>query len=108
MVGGGVVVKTLVGIDYEVSVIVVGILMLTYVVFGGMKATTWVQIIKAILLVTASVILVLFTWGQYGFSFPGFLDAVVNNQGVQEQVTKLIGNAAASSMSPQELGQRVS
>ena len=106
MVGGGVLVKTLVGIDYEVSVIVVGILMLTYVVFGGMKATTWVQIIKAILLVTASVVLVLFTWGQYGFSFPGFLDAVVNNQGVQEQVTKLIGNAAASSMSPQELGQR--
>ena len=76
MVGGGVLVKTLVGIEYEVSVITVGILMLTYVVFGGMKATTWVQIIKAILLVTASVLLVLLTWGQYGFSFPGFLTAL--------------------------------
>lgn len=106
MVGGGVLVKTLIGIEYEVSVIVVGILMLTYVVFGGMKATTWVQIIKAILLVTASVLLVLFTWGAHGFSFPGFLDAVINDPGVQAQVKSLIGNAAASSMSPQELGQR--
>ena len=106
MVGGGVLVKTLIGIDYEVSVIAVGILMLTYVVFGGMKATTWVQIIKAVLLVTASILLVLFTWGQHGFSFPGFLDAAINNPAIQEQVKKLIGDAAASGMTPQELGQR--
>ena len=86
MVGGGILVKTLVGIDYEVSVIVVGILMLTYVIFGGMKATTWVQIIKAILLVTASILLVLFTWGQYGFSLPGFLQAAVDNPDIQKQV----------------------
>ena len=52
MVGGGVLVKTLIGIDYEVSVIAVGVLMLAYVVFGGMVATTWVQIIKAVLLVS--------------------------------------------------------
>ena len=105
MVGGGVLVKTLIGIEYEVSVITVGILMLTYVVFGGMKATTWVQIIKAILLVTASILLVLFTWGQYGFSFPGFLDAAINNPAIQAQVTKLIGDAATN-MTPAELGQR--
>ncbi|MDX9989697.1 sodium:solute symporter family transporter [Thiothrix unzii] len=105
MVGGGILVKTLIGIDYEVSVIAVGILMLTYVVFGGMKATTWVQIIKAILLVTASILLVMFTWGQYGFSLPGFLQAVVDNPDVQKQVAKLVGDAA-STMSPQELGQR--
>ena len=105
MVGGGILVKTLVGIDYEVSVIVVGILMLTYVIFGGMKATTWVQIIKAILLVTASILLVLFTWGQYGFSLPGFLQAAVDNPDIQKQVAKLIGDAATN-MSPAELGQR--
>ena len=58
MVGGGVLVKTLIGIDYEVSVIAVGVLMLAYVLFGGMVATTWVQIIKAILLVIASLVLV--------------------------------------------------
>ncbi|WML89220.1 cation acetate symporter [Thiothrix lacustris] len=105
MVGGGVLVKTLIGIDYEVSVIAVGILMLTYVVFGGMKATTWVQIIKAILLVTASILLVLFTWGQYGFSLPGFLQAAVDSPDIQKQVAKLIGDAATN-MTPQELGQR--
>jgi cation/acetate symporter len=105
MVGGGVLVKTLIGIDYEISVIAVGILMLTYVVFGGMKATTWVQIIKAILLVTASILLVMFTWGQYGFSLPGFLQAAVDNPDIQKQVAKLLGDAATN-MTPQELGQR--
>ena len=105
MVGGGVLIKTLIGIDYHISIIGVGVLMLAYVVFGGMKATTWVQIIKAILLVTASILLVLFTWGRYGFSLPGFLQAVVDNPGVQKQVAKLIGDAALT-MTPQELGQR--
>jgi cation/acetate symporter len=105
MVGGGVLVKTLIGIDYEVSVIVVGVLMLAYVVFGGMVATTWVQIIKAILLVAASILLVMFTWAPYGFSLPGFLEAVVGDAKVQAQVAKLLGDAATN-MTPQELGQR--
>src|SRR5512139_3155609 len=105
MVGGGVLIKTLIGIDYHISIIGVGVLMLAYVVFGGMKATTWVQIIKAILLVTASILLVLITWGQYGFSLPGFLQAVVSDPKVQAQVAKLVGDAA-SNMTPQELGQR--
>jgi cation/acetate symporter len=105
MVGGGVLIKTLIGIDYHISVIGVGVLMLSYVVFGGMKATTWVQIIKAILLVTASILLVMFTWGQYGFSLPGFLQAVVDDPKVQAQVAKLVGDAATG-MTPAELGQR--
>ena len=74
MVGGGVLVKTLIGIDYEISVMVVGVLMLAYVLFGGMVATTWVQIIKAILLVTASILLVMLVWTPYGFSLPGIPD----------------------------------
>jgi cation/acetate symporter len=105
MVGGGVLVKTLIGIDYEISVIAVGILMLGYVLFGGMVATTYVQIIKAVLLVTASILLVIFTWAPYGFSLPGFLQAAVDSVNIQGQVTKLIGDAAKN-MSPQELGQR--
>ncbi len=105
MVGGGVLIKTLIGIDYHVSVIGVGVLMLAYVVFGGMKATTWVQIIKAVLLVTASILLVLITWGQYGFSLPGFLQAVISDPKVQAQVAKLVGDAATN-MTPEELGQR--
>ena len=105
MVGGGVLVKTLVGIDYEISVIAVGVLMLAYVVFGGMVATTWVQIIKAILLVTASILLVVFTWAPYGFSLPGFLEAVIGDAKVQAQVARLLGDAATG-RTPQELGQR--
>ena len=105
MVGGGVLIKTLIGIDYEISVIGVGILMLTYVVFGGMKATTWVQITKAVLLVIASIILVILVWSPYGFSLPAYLQAVVGDSKVQGQVAKLLGSAAAT-MTPEELGQR--
>lgn len=105
MVGGGVLIKTLIGIDYEISVIGVGILMLAYVVFGGMKATTWVQITKAVLLVMASILLVVMVWAPYGFSLPGYLQAVVGDTKVQAQVAKLLGSAAAN-MTPEELGQR--
>lgn len=105
MVGGGVLIKTLIGIDYEISVIGVGVLMLVYVVFGGMKATTWVQIIKAVLLVTASIILVGMVWAPYGFSLPSYLQAVVGDTKVQAQVAKLLGDSAAG-MTPEELGQR--
>lgn len=105
MVGGGVLVKTLIGIDYEVSVITVGVLMLAYVVFGGMVATTWVQIIKAVLLVIASVVLVVLTWAPYGFSLPDFLNAVIGDPKTQAQVAKLLGDAAGN-LSAQELGQR--
>src|SRR5512139_168620 len=105
MVGGGVLIKTLIGIDYETSIIGVGILMLAYVVFGGMKATTWVQITKAVLLVIASVILVMLVWAPYGFSLPGFLTAVSGDPKVHAQVAKLLGDAAAN-MSATELGQR--
>src|SRR5512136_1618672 len=105
MVGGGVLVKTLIGIDYEISVMVVGVLMLAYVLFGGMVATTWVQIIKAILLVTASILLVMFTWTPYGFSLPGYLSAVVGDAKVQAQVALLLGDAAKN-MTPEQLGQR--
>ena len=105
MVGGGVLVKTLIGIDYEISVLVVGVLMLAYVLFGGMVATTWVQIIKAILLVTASIILVMFVWVPYGFSLPAFLQAVVGDPKVQAQVASLVGDAAKN-MTPAQLGQR--
>jgi cation/acetate symporter len=105
MVGGGVLVKTLIGIDYEISVMVVGVLMLSYVLFGGMVATTWVQIIKAILLVTASILLVMFVWVPYGFSLPAFLQAVVGDPKVQAQVAALLGDAAQN-MTPEQLGQR--
>ena len=105
MVGGGVLVKTLIGIDYEVSVAVVGVLMLAYVLFGGMVATTWVQIIKAVLLVIASVVMVVLVWGQYGFNLPDYLNAVVADPKIQAQVARLLGDASKN-MTGAELGQR--
>lgn len=105
MVGGGVLVKTLIGLDYEVSVIAVGVLMLSYVLFGGMVATTYVQIIKAILLVLASLVMVCLVWSQYGFAGPHYFEQVVGNPGIQARVASLLG-AAGSTLSPAELGQR--
>ncbi len=104
MVGGGVLVKTLVGIDYEVSVLAVGAVMLAYVIFGGMVATTWVQIIKAVLLVLASLVMVLLVWSQYGF-FGDFFASVVGDPKVQARVAFLLGDAAKN-MTPEELGSR--
>jgi len=57
MVGAGVLIQALVGIDFSLAVLITGTAMLCYVVFGGMIATTWVQIIKAILLMTCTIIL---------------------------------------------------
>jgi cation/acetate symporter len=105
MVGGGVLVKTLIGIDYEYSVIAVGILMLGYVIFGGMVATTWVQIIKAILLVLASLVMVFLVWSQYGFGGPDYFRQVIGDPKIQARVATLVGDAARN-MSPAELGQR--
>ena len=105
MVGGGVLVKTLIGIDYETSVVCVGVLMLAYVLFGGMVATTWVQFIKAVLLVCASLVMVALVWTPYGFSLPGFLQDVVSDPRVQARVATLLGDPAKN-MTAAELGQR--
>ena len=105
MVGAGVLVKTLIGINYETSVVIVGVLMLSYVLFGGMVATTWVQIIKAVLLVAASLVIVALVWAPYGFSLPGFLQDVVSDPKVQARVATLLGDPAKN-MSAAELGQR--
>ena len=105
MVGGGVLVKTLIGIDYEYSVMAVGVLMLAYVVFGGMVATSYVQIVKAVLLVIASLLMVILVWSQYGFSLPAFLQAAVNDPNIQGRVATMLGDPAKN-LSAVELGQR--
>src|SRR5215208_5132230 len=68
MVGAGVLIEALVGIDFSLAVILTGAFMLIYVIFGGMLATTWVQIIKAILLMTATIVLSLFVLGEIGWN----------------------------------------
>src|SRR3954466_14524565 len=79
MVGAGTLVASLLkdsGITYHYAVIGVGILMIIYVVFGGMLATTWVQIIKAILLMSGTILLSILVLAHFGFSFGNFFNAV--------------------------------
>jgi cation/acetate symporter len=68
MVGAGVLIQALVGIDFSVAVIITGTFMLCYVVFGGMIATTWVQIIKAVLLMAATIVLTLLVLNRIGWN----------------------------------------
>jgi cation/acetate symporter len=68
MVGAGILIQALVGINFNVAVLATGAFMLTYVIFGGMLATTWVQIIKATLLMTATVVLSLFVLAKIGWN----------------------------------------
>jgi cation/acetate symporter len=68
MVGAGVLIQALVGIDFSVAVLITGAAMLCYVVFGGMLATTWVQIVKAVLLMSATVVLSVLVLSKVGFS----------------------------------------
>jgi cation/acetate symporter len=68
MVGAGVLIQALVGISFTPAVILTGAFMLCYVIFGGMLATTWVQIIKAVLLMGGIVVMSLFVLGKVGWN----------------------------------------
>src|ERR1700761_2479463 len=79
MVGAGTLVALLLkgsGITYNWAVTMVGILMVAYVVFGGMLATTWVQIIKALLLMGGTILLSLLVMAHFGFNLGAFFDAI--------------------------------
>jgi cation/acetate symporter len=97
MVGAGALVALLLkssGITYHSAVIGVGILMIVYVVFGGMLATTWVQIIKAVLLMGGTFLLSIIVLAHFGFSLGNFFAAVshvtyhVTKDGVTTEVTQ--------------------
>ena len=69
MVGAGTLIKLMFGLPFELAIIITGSLMIAYVLFGGMIATTWVQIIKAVLLLGGATLLVLLTLSKFGFSY---------------------------------------
>ena len=73
MVGAGQLIKLLFGLDYNVALVVVGVLMMVYVIFGGMVATTWVQIIKACMLLAGGTAIMLLAFSQFGFSLDTLL-----------------------------------
>lgn len=77
MVGAGKLIELLFGMQYETAVVIVGVLMTFYVTFGGMLATTWVQLIKAILLLSGATLMAVLVMVQFGFSFENmFAEAV--------------------------------
>jgi cation/acetate symporter len=68
MVGAGKLIQLLFGLDYFVALVLVGAIMIAYVTFGGMLATTWVQIIKAVMLLSGASFMSFMILAQYGFS----------------------------------------
>jgi cation/acetate symporter len=68
MVGAGNLIKLLFGLDYALAVMIVGGVMLAYVIFGGMIATTWVQIIKAVLLLGGTILLSILVLAKFGMN----------------------------------------
>jgi cation/acetate symporter len=81
MVGAGNLIRLMFGIPYEWAVAGVGVVMLAYVLFGGMIATTWVQIIKAILLLCGVTLLTILVLAQFGFSPVRLYAAVATRYG---------------------------
>ncbi|MBB6505027.1 cation/acetate symporter [Sphingomonas endophytica] len=97
MVGAGQLIKLLFGLRYEYAVMIVGVLMTLYVLFGGMTATTWVQIVKAVLLLGSATFMALVVLWQFGFSFEAlFAHAVAVKSGL----------AAAAGADPAEAAAR--
>ncbi|MEM7540783.1 MAG: cation/acetate symporter ActP [Pseudomonadota bacterium] len=78
MVGAGALIEVLFGLPYEVAVLLVGVLMVLYVSFGGMIATTWVQIIKAFLLLSGSTVLAALVMVEFNFSFETLFRAAID------------------------------
>ena len=77
MVGAGALIQILFGLPYSFAIWIVGILMIIYVSFGGMIATTWVQIIKALLLIVGASILAYFVLKNYSFSLNELLNEAI-------------------------------
>ncbi|MBK9782790.1 MAG: cation acetate symporter [Betaproteobacteria bacterium] len=74
MVGAGQLIKLLFGLEYNVAIFAVGILMMVYVTFGGMVATTWVQIIKACMLLAGGTLVMILAFSQFDFSFQNLVE----------------------------------
>jgi cation/acetate symporter len=77
MVGAGKLIELLFGLNYHYAVVIVGVLMILYVTFGGMIATTWVQIIKAGLLLIGATFMALAVLWHFGFNFEALFGSAV-------------------------------
>jgi cation/acetate symporter len=83
MAGAGVLIKLLLGIPYDFAVAFVGVAMIVYVAFGGMLATTWVQIIKAILLMAAGAVVLFLCLKAVGFNVIEYFNLAEREHGAK-------------------------
>jgi cation/acetate symporter len=81
MVGAGNLIRLLFGLSYELAVVIVGAVMLAYVLFGGMIATTWVQIVKAALLLSGALLLALLALSRFAFNPLALFQAAADQYG---------------------------
>ena len=103
MVGAGQLIQLLFGLPYISAVIIVGVLMVIYVTFGGMIATTWVQIIKAGLLLLGATLISLLVLNQFGFNFNALVAKAVDTHASHGGIL-LPGAAVANPISAISLG----
>ncbi len=99
MVGAGQLIKLLFGLDYGYAVAIVGVLMMVYVLFGGMTATTWVQIIKACMLLGGVTFMAFMVLSRYGFSPEALFSAAVDIKTTAAETAKTAAIAAATTAS---------
>jgi cation/acetate symporter len=81
MVGAGGLIRLMFGISYETAIVIVGAVMIAYVLFGGMIATTWVQIVKAVLLLGGASLLALLVLARFGMNPIALFAAAAEQQG---------------------------
>lgn len=93
MVGAGELISLLFGIGYGPAVITVGLLMIVFSTFGGMRAATWVQIIKAVLMLGGSCMIVMFVLARFGFNVSGLFKTAVSNHPNGNQIMDIRGFA---------------
>ncbi len=86
MVGAGQLIKLLFGLDYHIALLIVGVLMMLYVTFGGMVATTWVQIIKAFLLMIGGTLVMLLAMSEFGFSYDTLVSRAMSIHGLGDRL----------------------
>jgi len=100
MVGAGQLIKLLFGLEYWMAVVIVGGLMMVYVLFGGMTATTWVQIIKACMLLGGATFMAFMVLMNFGFSLEAmFANAVEIKAGLATAAGQTSAEAAAAGQS---------
>src|ERR1051325_4079943 len=81
MVGAGGLIKLMFGLSYETAIVIVGVAMIAYVLFGGMIATTWVQIVKAALLLGGAALLAFMVLAKFGFNPAALFRAAASKYG---------------------------